>query len=421
MSRKRVLRVLFVRPSDAAGLDPALRFDIPREGGAVLPVGLLRLASAAKYASPHRVMVHDARLAAANDPRSSVRAVARVQRPDVAVVWLHPASLGDALEAARAVRHAGCSCVLGAGPLVRLAPDAAARLVELDGLLPASPDALNAALDVVAAGGRADELAEALATEGAVGVPLDRKLLDYAAYRGLPAPDIDVPPSPGRIGSDKGRFAASTVPLHACDGSPLRPAAVLEDARGCVLLGIKRLDLRADPLGQPQDAAFWQEVLAERIAPTVRVRATIAPAVLRGLALNELARSVDALDLGPVHAGDSEAVDDLRSAAGTCRRARLEVSATVLLGVHGYGDADEDRGIERLAESGLDLAFAVPARIGDDADPAWGDWLDAPSPNFVPPGIDPGRLDRARRLARSRPVRRRSRSGVSSLLRALRG
>lgn len=416
MSRQRVLRVLFVRPGDAAGLDPCLRFDLPREGGEELPVGLLRLASAAKFASPHRVMVHDARQGTDTDPRGSVRAVARVQRPDVAVVWLHPATLGSALEAARAVRHAGCSCVLGAGPLVRLAPQAAARLVELDGLLTCSPGALNTALDVVARGGQADALAEALASGGGPSVPLDRKLLDYAAYRGLPAPDVARPVGPGRVGSDKGRFAASTVPLHASDGSLLDPVEVVEDMRSCVLLGIQRLHLLPDPFGAPPDAGFWQAVLASPPAPGLRV--SVPPPMLRQLALNEVARSVQTLDFGAVAAGDAEAVDDLRSAAATCRRARLDVSATVLLGVHGYGAAGEDSGIERLAGAGLDLAFAVPARIGDD--PAWGDWLDAPSPDFVPPGTDAGRLDRARRLSRARPVHKRHRPQLSSLLRALR-
>ncbi len=115
MARPRSLRVLFVRPGDRQALHPGLTFDVPRTGGDVLPVELLRLASAVKFGSRHQALVHDERhpSVAGAGPGSLLRGISRSLSPDVAVIWMHPACLADSLEAARQARHAGCS---GPGP-----------------------------------------------------------------------------------------------------------------------------------------------------------------------------------------------------------------------------------------------------------------------------------------------------------------
>lgn len=398
MARKRSLRVLFVRPGDRQGLHPGLRFPIPREAGDVLPVELLRLASAVKFGSNHRALVHDERHpdVAGAGPVGALRSLSRALQPDVAVIWLHPATLADGLEAARQARHAGCGTVFGAGPLVALWPAAAGRVLEVDGLV-SSRAGLLAALDLVESGGRATELAACLARPEAGDSQVDRKLLDYAAYVGVAGPSWPGTGRPRFARSDKGRFAASAVRLD--DGA-------LADLNECALLGIRFVDL----VGEGGDDAWWTDFAAALPGgPRLRLRAT--PARLRRLALNELsAGGVVAVNLGTVGAGSPD-VEEACAVATLARRAGLSVGVTALVGVSGYDAADEDRGVQRLQGAGIEVEVRLPASIGDDR---WMDYADAPSAGFVPRGLDADRLALATR-------QRSGRSGVSTLIARARG
>ncbi len=426
----RHLRVLFVRPADRGGLDPVYRFAVPRETAGELPVPLLRLASAVKLGSPHRVFVHDARRSTGR-AESSLRSVAALHRPDVSVVQLHPALLADGLEAARAVRHSGSPLVIGTGPLVDLWPDGARRLPELDGLLPSRGEAgLLQALARLAGGGDARELGEALArpadTPPGGPEPTDRKLLDYAAYTAV---------EPGWPSSrsasarpDKARTAASRVPLHAADGAPLGPGAVLDDIVRCDLLGIPWQALVPDP-GLPElDLAFWDDLLQVlRLAGSKRarrrLRLAMSPAVARRSSLTDLASlDVVGVHLGAVDAGDAATTDEAKVAGRACLRAGLGATVTVLLGQPGYSLEEESAGLDRIRGAGVPVHAAVEARVGT-ADPnAWAVHLEAPTSGFVPPGIDPSRTELARRVNRveaARQERPGERPGLVSRLRSL--
>ena len=378
MGRARSLRVLFVRPGDRQGLHPALAFAVPRQGGEVLPVGLLALASAVKFASPHHALVHDERHpdVARLGPAGSLRGLSRALEPDIAVIWLHPALLADGLEAARQARHAGCSTVLGAGPLVELWPSAAGRVLEVDGLV-GSPTGLLAALDVLESGGDSSSLARALALASDRAWAPDRKLLDYAAYCAVGGPPWPGTGRPRGARSDKGRFAASRVRL---DGD------ALADARECRLLGVRFVDL-AGPGG---DEAWWSALVAG-LPEGLRLRLQVAPPRLRQLSLAELRRAgVEALWLGSLGAGEPDLVEDVCGIAATAAKAGFAVGATVHVGVAGYSSPVEDRGLERLWAAGLEVEVRVPVKPGEGR---WADYVDAPSAGFVPPGLDPGRLE----------------------------
>jgi hypothetical protein len=384
LARARSLRVLFVRPGDRQGLHPGLAFAIPRRGGDVLPVGLLALASAVKFGSRHRSLVHDERhpSVSAGGPTRSLRGLSRSLQPDVAVIWLHPALLADGLEAARQARHAGCSAVLGAGPLVELWPEAAGRVLEVDGLVTSSAGLL-AALDVLEAGGAAADLVRALGLRNDERWTLDRKLLDYAAYAGVGGPPWPGTGRPRRITSDKGRFAASPVPLDidAC-----------ADIDACRLLGIRFLDL----VGPGGDDAWWSSWLSAQ-SGGLRMRLQVTPERLRRLSLTDLVRAgVEALWFGAVGAGDPDAVDDVCAVAEAARKAGFTAAVTAYLGVAGYSSDVEDAGVRRLRSAGVQLDVRVLVKPEGER---WADYIDAPSAGFVPPGVDRARLESA--VARS--------------------
>ncbi len=392
MARPRSLRVLFVRPGDRQGLHRGLSFAIPRERGDVLPLGLLGLASAVKYGSTHRALVHDERHpdVPALGPAGSLRGLSRALKPDVAVIWLHPALLADGLEAARQARHAGCSTVLGAGPLGALWPEAAGRVLEVDGLV-GSDGGLLAGLEVLEAGGEADRLAQALASDRPGRWPLDRKLLDYARYNGVGGPPWAATGRPPGLRSDKGRFAASPVLLGQ---------DTAEDVGACCLLGVRFVDL----VGSLPDPGALSGLVAS-LPPGARMRLQVSPAELRSLSLTGLrTRGVEALHLGPLKAGDREAVDEACAVARTAGAAGFALGATAFVGAPGYSAAPEDAGLERLRSAGISLEVRVALRPDSDR---WIDYADAPSASFLPPGIDAGRLAATERARPEAPRGRR--------------
>jgi hypothetical protein len=419
VARERPLNVLFVRSGDEGALPASFRIGRRAERGSELPFGLLRLASAVKFASPHRVSVHDGRAAGS----TRLRSAAAIHRPDVAVVWLHPALLAGGLEAARAVRHAGCPLVLGVGPLVDAWLDGARRIPELDGLLGSRAAApLLAALEVIAARGSARALAQTLTSEATahdLDWSLDRKLVDYASYtsspEGWPPPQLPPPSTLLGIGtaSDKGRFAASRVVMNAMAGALLTPEEVVGDIGDCDLLGIPWLELRPCAGSQKRDADRWARLIgplrdrraAARPVPS-RLRLQMTPAAVRASSLADL-RSLDilSLDIGDVSCADDQAVDDALAAVRATRRAGLESSATAMLGEPGGSLAAEERGLRSLAGSGTLLDAELRVTTGAVDANAWASWLEAPGPDFVPPGTETERLHlvertRAERLRR---------------------
>jgi len=410
---RRTLTTLFVRPAARLELSSTYRFAIPREDAETLPLGLLRLASVVKFGSPHQVAVHDARIEPGGN--RALRSVATIFRPDVAVLWLHPATLGDGLEAARAVRQAGCELVLGTGPLVDLWPEGAGRIPELDGLLPsAGSSTILSALDAVASGRGSQELGGVLASvsEARSDLPVDRKLLDYARYRrGTGAPW----PWPVRTSVPAGRWkrafrrrhsiqSVSPVFLHGEDGQPLSPQTVLDDIRGAVLLGIQNFDLVPRPLCLPPGGAWLAEFLPGLrqedggAKSPLRLRLAIDPLALDDVPLLDLPTlGVVAVDLGEVTAGDDASLDSVLLAAAACRRQKLEPTGTLVLGRPGYAPDLEVRGLERAVGERFPTAAGLEVRPGTVDAAAWGDWLDAPSPAFEPPGLDPDRIALAQR------------------------
>ncbi len=374
------------------------------------------------------MFVHDARRPRGG-AEGSLRSVAALHRPDVVVIWLHPATLADGLAAARAVRHAGTTLVLGAGPLIDLWPDGARLLPELDGLLASSGRAaLLAALEVVSTGGPAGALRDALGTPAAAGAtdPPDRKLVDYAAYRrcargGWPGQPDRPPSGLLRFGPpvDKGRGATTAVPLHDDVGGVLPPEAVVDDVVACDLLGIRWLDLTAGTGAAPHPT-WWSDLLGRvrllRAGPGAlrRLRIAVQPADVARLPLSELTEcGVAAIDLGDLDAGDAVQRDTAVAAAAACRSAGVEPWAAVALGAPGYALRDEQDGLDAIRGAGVEVDVGAATRPGV-ADPvAWRDWLEAPSASFVPPDVDPARLDLARRLRRVQAARARGGPGRS--------
>ncbi len=381
MSRARSLRVLFVRPDDAAGLPLLFGFAQPRERADVLPVRLLELATAVMLGSPHRSFVHDARASAGGN--REVRSVAAVHRADVAVIWMHPALLADGLEAARSARLGGCSLVLGAGPLISLWPEAARGAVELDGLISASgAPGLLAALDQEAKGGSARGFLDALARTGDLPLAargVDRKLLDYAAYRGLPGGTT----LPG-LRVDKGRHAATPVPLHDGQGRLREVDELRRDLDACALLGIPRRALEltgGGPVPSPDDL---QSLLQGR-DDAAQYQVPVGEA-LEDRQLGRLRRlGVVTLSVGPV-AVAPDSLELLGSRVAAWRGAGARVCGELVFGLRSM--EVEEQGLE-VARS-LDVDFGAQLRVplppaDEEARRRWGVWLGAPRADFHPP------------------------------------
>ncbi|HCP47684.1 MAG TPA: hypothetical protein DIU15_16705, partial [Deltaproteobacteria bacterium] len=370
--------------------------------------------SVVKFGSGHRVAVHDARTEPGGN--RALRSVAAIFRPNVAVLWLHPATLGDGLEAARAVRQAGCELVLGTGPLVDLWPDGAGRIPELDGLLAsAGSSTLLSALDAVAEGAGSQELVSVLASspEALTDLPVDRKLVDYARYsKGVAPPWPSVAPVDLSRGRWKQALLRRTLPqsgvspvfLHAEDGQLLPSQVVVNDIKSSTLLGIRTFDLVARPGCSPPGGSWLDEFL-RTLSPTggavqssLCLRLPVDPAKVDDIPLLDLpALGVVAVDLGEVTAGDEMALKAAIGAASRCRRRDLQPTGTLVVGRPGYGPEVEVRGLERAVGERFPTWAGVEVRLGTVDPGAWGDWLDAPSPGFRPPGVDDERTALAQR------------------------
>ena len=325
----------------------------------------------------------------------------------------------------------GSPLVIGTGPLVDLWPDGARRLPELDGLLAGGGEAgLLEALNRLACGDDARGLTEALALPPRPGPggpePTDRKLLDYAAYQ-LVEPGWPVE-RPGHSRPDKGRWAASRVPLHDAGGCPLGPGAVLNDIARCDALGIPWQALVPGPGLPPLDLDYWDDLLevlrlASRSRGRRSLRLSMSPAVARRSSLTDLSSlDVAGIHLGTVDAGDRAATDEAKVAGRACRRARLTATVTVLLGQPGYSLEEETAGLDLIRSAGLPVRAAVEARVGTVDPDAWAVQLEAPTNRFVPPGADPARVELARRVNAVEAARRErsgDREGLVGWLRSL--
>jgi len=380
MTRKRVLRVVFVRPAATPRLPSLFVHPDPVDPADVLPVELLRLATTVKLGSPHRVFVHDARRDKAGN--RATRGVVTVHRADIAIVQLELSLLGDGLEVARAARDGGANLVLATGPLVRRWPDAVAGMPEFDGVLDpgGAPSLLElltrASADELDAQGISEVLAQSPSPPAADARGVDRRLLDYAAYRcahrGRPSP----------VGRrvDKGRWAASPVLLEDETGHLCSADVVADDLRECALLGIPHLALRA---GAERPTQRWLlDVLP--VGGTARVVAP-APAKEPG-SLDELKeRGVWALDLGGFAVGAPDTVRWAGEWVSAARSAGLLVLGRACFGLHG-GDAEEE-GLAAVQEWGvpLDASLVVAVPPQREALQEWLGWLDAPRSGFRPP------------------------------------
>jgi len=362
--------------------------------------------------SRHRSFVHDARASAGGN--REVRSVAAVHSADVAVIWMHPALLADGLEAARSARLGGCSLVLGAGPLLSLWPEAARGAVELDGLISADGGpGLLSALDQEADRGSARGFLAALARTGelppaARGV--DRKLLDYAAYRGLPGGTT----LPG-LRVDKGRHAATPVHLHDGQGRLRALDELRAELDACALLGIPRraLQLTVDgPAPSPEDLESLLQGRDDAAQYQVPVTGPLDERQLGRL----LRLGVQTLSVGAV-AVDSAALELLGERALAWRGSGARVCGELVFGLRSM--EVEEQGLE-VARS-LDVDFGAQLRVplppqGEEARRRWDVWLGAPRADFHPPVPGGERrielAERGRVLLGARPPT----AGLTSLL-----
>ncbi|MCO4769790.1 MAG: hypothetical protein KDA24_07135 [Deltaproteobacteria bacterium] len=380
MSRKRVLRVLFVRPAAGHALQTLLGFDERRDPASVLPVGLLRLATTAKLGSRHRVFVHDARRDRAGN--RSTRAVASVTKAEITLVEMQLPLLADGLEAARAAREGGSRLVLGTGPLVARWPESLAGMPEFDGLLhPGGAPSLlslleSAETDSLDAASLVDALALSPGAPAPEAAGTDRRLLDYAAYR--LAHDAQRAGRGHRV--DKGRHAASPLLLEDEAGALRTVSSVRAELEECALLGIPNLALRT--ARERPTAAY----LTELLAGGGRRRVVLPRPFGAGGDLEPLTRhGATAIDLGDISVGDPSELDEIASWVDAARSAGL-----VAFGRACFGQADleaEERGLERLRRWDLPMGAVLTASVPPEAGAAraWSQWLSAPRPDFVPP------------------------------------
>jgi len=406
-----------VRADDSLALSRTLRFEIPRDDGLSMPAGLLRLATAIQVGDKHDVTIHDAR----RDPEGnrSLRTIASRVAPDLCVLWLHPATLEDGLEAARALRQSGGSIIVGTGPLVDLWPEGACRIPELDGLLPGhSVAGLLSALGVLEQNGSGKALIDALRAPKQLPPlrePLQRGLVDFAVYSRAadslwPPLNADVVGRLQRLAlprsSGRAQPTVSSVLLHDSLGQPADPAQLIQELKACAALGIQWLDLRAvsgcSELDRSWFAQLFSELARYRAASlsSAHLRVPLTPVLFGELDVPRLrAAGVSAVDLGAVNGGDSAELGEAIAAARRCRQAGLFATGVLVLGRSGY-DLEEDRqGVSTAIRASFPSTAGVDIRIATVDSARWANWLDAPGSEFHPPGLDSERLvlaDRAR-------------------------
>jgi hypothetical protein len=196
------------------------------------------------------------------------------------------------------------------------------------------------------------------------------------------------------------------------NGRPLPPEEVLADMNTCTLLGIPWQDLRPSSDSNAPDRLWWTELFAalkarpkgSRVVPS-RLRIQLSPTISRALPLTKLrSLRVVRLDLGDVRCSVPEEVDEALGAVRAGRRAGLEFSLTAVLGAADGSPTDDERGLRALKRSAaqVDVQLQVTDFTEDPA--AWNLWLEAPKPNFTPPGVDPLRRRLLGRGASERPA-----------------
>jgi len=363
----RVRKALVIRPPGDGWAAEHL-FDPPHLDRRVLPVELLAFASAVKFASPHRVSMHDA---ARGGPGGDASRAIAVHRPDAVLIAWHPA----ARDAARAIAEAArdVKAVVAVVDDRRHAPVAAADGPWIGALDRANTKGLIALMNALGENAADAGVAASLEVGGSLDQPFmtDRKLLDYARYQGSagarwraavrafrPVGELS-----GSKLSDKGRFAASSV-LLADDID-----AVVRDVNECVLLGIPWVDLRgcvsSDLLGEllPRLARLRRETpglhpdlggLRLRIDP--REGGTLDEEAARG-------SGIVALDYGLLDAASAQAA--IGAAVGA-REAGWVTTAEFALGRAG-ADADADaRLLLDLEEAGVAVQGRVMVELDDE-------------------------------------------------------
>jgi len=393
----RVRKALVIRPP-GDGWAAEFRFEPPHLGRRVLPVGLLAFASAAKFASPHRVSVHDA---ARGGPGGDAERAVDVHRADAVLVAWHPGNR----EAARCVAEAAVDAKVA----VAVVDDPAHRdVAAADGayagaLSLSDPKGLVALMNALGENADADGVAAALDVRGRLDAPVmtDRKLLDYARYQGSVGarwraavrsfrPVAELSGSPL---SDKGRFAASGVLVDADIDR------VVHDVNECALLGIPWLDLRGavsvDVFAAllPRLARLREETPG--LDPEVGgVRLRVDPSDVGAIdATVATAAGVAAIDFGLLEASAAQAAV---GAAKSVRDAGWVATAELALG-RADADADADaRALLDLEEAGVAVQGRVMVELGAE---------DLATPEALTAALDARRrrdprTDAALRLAR---------------------
>jgi len=314
----------------------------------------------------------------------------------------------------------------------------ARKLPELDGLLPSTGTSqLLAGLEVISRGGSALELSRTLGAEApSLHFPrcLDRKLVDYAAYSDVSGgwPPTHLPPPSRLLGigaeSDKGRFAASRVTITTTSGAPVEPQEVLEDIGECELLGIPWQELRPSWGCSSHDTQWWRELLGllqqrtpgRREVPT-QFRLQLRPKLARSLPLSDLRQlAIVSIDLGEVACSRPDEVEEALAAARATRRSGITASLTAVLATSpGLSVEDEERGLRQLRSAGVQLDAYLRINREELELREWSSWLEAPKPNFHPPGVHPEKLHLVETVLREKHRRESSAPRAQALGRRL--
>ena len=322
--------------------------------------------------------------------------------------------------------------------MVAVWPSGARKLPELDGLLPGNATTqLLAGLEVISRGGSGLELSDTLKSkESSVHLArcLDRKLVDYAAYIDVSGgwPPTHLPPPSRLLGigaeSDKGRFAASRVTITTLSGTPVDPQETLQDIGECELLGIPWQELRPSWGCSSHDTQWWKELLAllqqrppgRREIPT-QFRLQLRPKIARSLPLSDLRQlAVVSIDLGEISCSRPDEVEEALVAVRATRRSGITASLTAVLGTSpDLSVEDEERGLRQLRSVGAQLDAYLRINTEELELREWSSWLEAPKPNFHPPGVHPEKLRLVENVLREKERRETSAPRAQALGRRL--